>query len=78
MKVHIGGRYRHFKTGGEYEVIGIAHHTETLEKMVIYRALYDSPEFGPSALWARPLEKFTSTVERDGKTIPRFEYLEEM
>ena len=58
------GRYRHFK-GNEYEVVGLAKHSETLEDMVVYRALYG--EFG---LW-------NETVERDGKPYRRFTYLGE-
>ena len=69
------GRYRHFK-GKEYEVIGIAHHSESLEELVVYRALYDSEEFGKNALWARPVEMFTETVERNGKDVKRFEYID--
>lgn len=70
------GKYRHFKSAEkEYEFIGIAIHSETLERMVIYRALYDSPEFGKSAIWARPIESFAGVVEKDGKKIPRFEYI---
>ena len=63
------GRYRHFK-GNEYEVIGIANDSETLEKMVVYRALY-----GEGELWVRSLEMFTQDVTRDGKTFKRFTYL---
>jgi hypothetical protein len=70
------GKYRHFK-GGLYEVIGTAKHSETLEDMVVYRALYDSKEFGNSALWARPLKSFIEKVAKDGNEIPRFEYLGE-
>ena len=65
------GRYRHFK-GMEYEVIGVAKHSETLEPMVIYRALY-----GDGGLWARPAEMWNDTVERDGRTLQRFTYIEE-
>jgi hypothetical protein len=65
------GRYRHFK-GGEYEVIGVAIHSETGEKMVVYRALY-----GEGGLWIRPEAMFLETVERNGKTLPRFEYIGE-
>jgi hypothetical protein len=65
------GRYRHF-TGNEYEVIAIAKHSETLEEMVVYRALY-----GEGGFWVRPLSMWTETVERDGKTFPRFTYLGE-
>ena len=63
------GRYRHFK-GNEYEVIGIANDSETLEKMVVYRALY-----GEGELWVRSLEMFTQDVTRDGNTFKRFTYL---
>ena len=60
------GRYRHFK-GKEYEVIGIAKHSETLEDMVVYRALYG--EFG---LWVRPYSMFCETVEANGRKVMRF------
>lgn len=65
------GRYRHFK-GGEYEVLGVARHSEGLEDMVVYRPLYND-----TGLWVRPLSMFMETVERDGKTQPRFSLLEE-
>lgn len=60
------GRYRHFK-GNEYEVIGTARHSETLEEMVVYRALY-----GDGGLWVRPAAMWTEQVERDGYRGPRF------
>jgi hypothetical protein len=63
------GKYRHFK-GNEYEVIGVAKHSETQEPHVVYRPLYDD-----SGLWIRPLSMFTETVERDGTVRPRFEYI---
>ena len=65
------GKYRHFK-GGEYEVIGIAKDSETLEDVVVYRALY-----GDGELWVRNAEMFCETVTREGKTFPRFEYIGE-
>ena len=68
------GIYRHYK-GHEYEVLGVAHHSETLEALVVYKARYDSEEFGPDALWVRPLAMFTEIVEIEGKTIPRFQRL---
>ena len=64
------GRYRHFK-GNEYEVIGIARHSETEETMVVYRALY-----GEGGLWVRPADMWNETVERDGKRYMRFERVE--
>ena len=54
------GRYRHFK-GKEYEVIGVASHSETLEPMVVYRALY-----GEGGLWVRPAAMWTERVDREG------------
>ena len=60
------GRYRHFK-GSEYEVIGTARHSETLEEMVVYRALY-----GEGGLWVRPAAMWSETVEHDGYCGPRF------
>lgn len=68
------GRYRHYK-GKEYEVIGTAHHSETLEELVVYRAMYDSPDFGYAALWVRPAAMFAETVLVDGKQIARFCFL---
>ena len=65
------GVYRHFK-GNLYEVIGVASHSETLEPMVVYRALY-----GERGLWVRPAAMFLETVTRDGVTVPRFSYLRE-
>ena len=65
------GRYRHFK-GGEYEVVGIARHSETREEMVVYRALY-----GEGGLWVRPASMWAETVTRDGKTFQRFTYIGE-
>ena len=71
MKTIAPGTYRHYK-GKDYEVIGIARHSETLEPLVIYRALYASKEFGKNALWARPLDMFLDTVIVDGKKAQRF------
>lgn len=65
------GKYRHFK-GNEYEVIGTARHSETLEDFVVYRALY-----GEGDLWVRPFDMFVETIERDGKQFKRFEYIGE-
>ncbi len=64
------GRYRHYK-GGEYEVIGVARHSETLDVVVVYRPLYNA-----SGLWVRPYEMFVGTVEIDGKIMPRFAKLD--
>ena len=63
------GKYRHFK-GNEYEVIAIAKHSETLEEMVVYKALYGDGEY-----WVRPASMWNETVIRDGKTFKRFEFL---
>ena len=66
------GKYRHFK-GGDYELLDIAFHSETLEEYVVYRALY-----GERAVWVRPRSMWDELVERDGQSLPRFRYLEEM
>jgi len=63
------GKYEHYK-GKQYEVIGIAQHSETLEELVVYRALY-----GEKTLWVRPLKMFLETLEFEGKQVPRFRRL---
>ena len=69
------GIYEHFK-GKRYEVVGTARHSETLEAMVLYKALYrgDYPE---GQLWVRPAGMFAEEIERDGRRVPRFRYLGE-
>ena len=62
------GVYRHYK-GNKYEVTGFAKHSETLEDMVIYRALY-----GERSVWVRPLSMWSETVDVEGKRVKRFEY----
>jgi hypothetical protein len=63
------GRYRHYK-GGEYEVLGVARHSETLAPMVVYRPLY-----GEAGLWVRPYAMFIESVAVDGEPVARFERL---
>lgn len=65
------GRYRHYK-GGEYEVVGVARHSESLEPLVVYRPLYDA-----TGLWVRPYTLFFETIELDGRLQPRFALLAE-
>lgn len=64
------GRYRHFK-GNEYEVIALAKHSETLEDIVVYRALY-----GEQGIWVRPAAMWQEEVTRGGKTFKRFEKID--
>ena len=66
------GKYQHYK-GKQYEVIGIAKHSETLEKLVVYKALYQAEG---ENLWVRPLAMFTENIEFEGKIIARFKYFE--
>ena len=66
------GLYKHYK-GNLYEVIGVAHHSETMEEMVVYKALYDTPDFGYGAIWVRPLAMFNETIVVDGIAVKRFE-----
>ena len=65
------GKYRHFK-GNEYRVIGTARHSETLEEMVVYQALYDE-----GSLWVRPAAMWKELVERPEYHGPRFIWVEE-
>lgn len=68
------GIYTHYK-GKQYQVIGIAHHSETLEELVVYKALYHSPDFGENALWVRPKTMFDEEVVVNGETVKRFAFL---
>ena len=63
------GKYRHFK-GNEYELIGLAHHSENMEPMIVYRALY-----GEGGLWVRPAAMWSETVDREDYHGPRFQYI---
>ena len=65
------GRYRHYK-GNDYEVVGVAKHSETEEEVVVYRALY-----GEKGLWVRPLVMFLDTVVVEGRPRPRFQFVAE-
>jgi hypothetical protein len=67
----IPGLYRHYK-GNDYQVMGIAKHSENESELVVYRPLY-----GAGGLWVRPLEMFVETVEIDGQRLPRFRYMGE-
>ena len=68
------GIYEHYK-GNLYDVIGEVWHSETKEKLVLYRALYNDKEFGKTALWIRPKKMFLEKVLVKGKKAPRFKYL---
>ena len=68
------GKYRHFK-GGIVEVLHVASHSETLEKFVVYKALYDCRTYGKGSIWIRPLKMFKENVIVDGKKVPRFEHI---
>jgi len=69
------GKYRHFK-GGEYQVLGMAKNSESLEVMVIYKPLYELKQ-GELETWVRPIEMFFDTKEHQDKTVPRFTYIED-
>ncbi len=70
MKIKLG-RYRHFK-GNEYRVLYLARHSETMEEMVVYQALY-----GEGGIWVRPARMWNETVEHNGKQVLRFAFLSE-
>ncbi len=63
------GRYRHYK-GKDYVVFGVARHSETEEKLVVYRT-----DYGDKSLWVRPQQMFQETVVIDGRELPRFEFI---
>ena len=65
------GKYRHFK-GNEYIVLGIASHSETLEPMVVYKALY-----GDGGIWVRPANMWNENIQRDDYCGPRFQFISE-
>lgn len=73
------GIYYHYKSKEKlYKVIGVAKHTETMEDMVVYQALYDIPELGgEGVMFVRPLKMFLENVIVDGKEVPRFEFVRE-
>ena len=66
----IGGIYRHYK-GNNYKLLAVATHSETLEKMAVYQALY-----GERGIWVRPLAMFMETIEKDGQSLKRFDLIE--
>lgn len=66
--------YKHYKWN-LYEVIWIAKHSETLEDLVVYKALYNSWDFWNNSLWVRPKKMFLEKIIIDSKEIPRFKYI---
>lgn len=67
-----GDIYQHYKNNKFYEIIGIGRHTETLEELIIYKALYSDPDFGNEAIWVRPKSMFLEALEYKGVIVPRF------
>lgn len=65
------GIYQHYK-GNKYELLSVARHSETLEDMIVYKALY-----GDGDIWVRPASMWDELVEVDGKSVPRFKFIEE-
>jgi hypothetical protein len=68
--IEIGGIYEHYKRGGQYKILCVAKDSETLEDLVVYKALY-----GDGQVWIRNLNMFAENVERDGQEVPRFKYI---
>ncbi|MCX6789208.1 MAG: DUF1653 domain-containing protein [Candidatus Gribaldobacteria bacterium] len=71
------GKYQNYK-GNFYEVLGVAKHTETMEDFVVYKSLYDSPEFPIGSIWLRPKEMFFGQVEVNGQKVPRFKFMSDL
>jgi hypothetical protein len=76
MEEIVPGIYRHYK-GKQYRVLGTGFHSETLEKLVFYQALYESEDFGKDVFWARPVKMFLENVKIHDESIPRFTRLKE-
>lgn len=74
MEEPLPGIYEHYK-GKRYKVLGIGYHSETLEKLVFYQALYESEDFGKDVFWARPVEMFQEKVTVGGQEVPRFTFI---
>ncbi|MEI7498541.1 MAG: DUF1653 domain-containing protein [Candidatus Falkowbacteria bacterium] len=70
------GKYQHYK-GNFYQVIGVALHSETLEELVVYRALYNHEIYDENSLWVRPKTMFLENIVLDGQEKPRFKLIEE-
>jgi hypothetical protein len=71
------GKYQHYRTQNLYEIIGLARHSETLEEMVVYKALYQCEKFGLDQIWVRPKSMFFELVFHNGSERPRFEWISE-
>lgn len=77
MKIKLG-KYQHFKAEFmKYEVIGEAYHSETLEEMVVYKALYNNKLGGVGTMFVRPKKMFLEKVKKDGKSVPRFKKIKD-
>lgn len=74
VKLKINGIYQHYK-GQHYQVLDVVRHSETLDKLVLYKALYENP-LGP--LWVRPLEMFLGSVTVSGQKLRRFELVSDL
>ncbi|KKR21277.1 MAG: hypothetical protein UT48_C0010G0025 [Parcubacteria group bacterium GW2011_GWE2_39_37] len=70
------GKYQHYK-GNFYNVIGVANHSETLEELVVYQALYVHEKYGKNSLWVRPKKMFLENVVINGEELPRFKFVGE-
>lgn len=70
------GIYEHYK-GGRYRLVGEAVHSETLEALVLYEQLYETPDYPKGTIWARPKTLFEGEIEIDGKKRPRFRHIKE-
>ncbi len=75
-EIKIGAKYMHYK-GNYYEVIAVVRDSEYPQKeLIVYKALYDSPEFGKNQVWVRPKEEFLEKIIKEGKEVNRFEKID--
>jgi len=77
MKAYIGKSYAHYKNRNVYTVVAIGRlESDPEEEYIVYRAEYNSPDYGENATWIRPRSVFEEEVLYEGKTVPRFSYIE--
>jgi len=69
------GKYQHYTNKKFYELMGVARHSETLEEMIIYKALSHSEDSGDNQIWVRPRKMFFEEVAHDNKSVPRFKWV---
>lgn len=76
LYANLCGKYQHYKNKKLYEVIGHAVHSETLEDIIVYKALYHCEQYGENQIWVRPMKMFFEHISHNGEMAPRFVRIE--